>query len=87
MKRCSHCGQWAEGKPKVCPSCGNEFDKSYKKEIEERRKADDIHIPLWRIKPEDPIWLKIAKRPIQLVQLLFYSIVAFFIYLSTAFAH
>lgn len=87
LKRCSSCNQWTDGDLKACEHCGHEHNKAYKEALHKRRQAEDIHIPVWRTKPEDPVWLKVVKRPVQAVQLALYGIVAFLIYLSTAFAH
>ena len=87
LKRCPSCDSWTNSKLDSCESCGFEIHAERRKEIAKRRKAEDLHVPIWRIKPNDPVWLKIIKRPIQIVQLLLYTIVGFFIYLSTSLAH
>jgi len=87
LKRCPSCDQWTNSKLEQCESCGFEIHAARRAEVNKRREVDDIHIPIWRIKETDPTWLKAVKRPIQIVQLLLYTIVGFFIYLSTSLAH
>jgi len=87
VKRCPECDEWTDAKLDNCTHCGFPIHEARRSEIKKRRQVDDIHIPIWRINKDDPFWLKIFKRPVQLVQLALYLIVAFFIYLATAFAH
>ena len=87
VKKCQACGIYTDAKIENCAHCGHLIHETRRKELKKRGAVEDIHIPIWRINKEDPIWLQILKRPIQLVQLMLYGIVAFFIYLATAFAH
>lgn len=86
-KRCPSCGQWTDGHQSLCTHCGYDHKEEQRTAFKRRREVDDLHIPIWRSEPSDPWWLTIAKRPVQLVQLVLYGIVAFLIYLGTAFAH
>lgn len=87
LKRCAQCGKWTDGSLEYCAFCGYEHDREYKKEVKKRRDRGDLRIPILRINPSDPTWLKVLKRPVQVVQLVLYAIIAFLVYLSTAFAH
>lgn len=87
LKRCKACGKWTDGTLSFCTFCGYEHDREYKKEVQKRKDAEESRIPILRIHDSDPTWLKILKRPIQMVQLVLYAIIAFLVYLSTAFAH
>ena len=87
LRGCPKCQSWMDAEIETCPTCGFELLKERRAEIKKRQEVDDLHIPIWRINISDPLWLKIVKRPIQIVQLLLYAIVGFFIYLSTSLAH
>lgn len=87
LKRCSSCGKWTDGAMHQCLFCGEEHDKQYKEERRIRSEKGDHRVPILMIHPEDKLWLKIVKRPIQLVQLVLYAIIAFLVYLTTVFAH
>lgn len=87
QKRCPDCNEWFDASLDICNHCGFEHRKKIKKELQKRRDLSDFSVPIWQVHPNDPIWLQIVKRPIQVVQLILYAIVAFFIYLSTACAH
>ena len=87
LKRCKNCNNWTDGKLDNCSFCGAELDAEYKKEIQKRNDLGDPKVPLIQIHEHDPFWVKIAKRPIQVAQLIFCAIIAFLIYLTTTFAH
>lgn len=67
--------------------CGFEHDKKAEEERRLRAEKGDHRVPIIAVNPDDSAWIKILKRPIQLVQLVLYAIVAFLVYLTTVFAH
>jgi hypothetical protein len=71
----------------IAPSAVLNLMQNTKREIQKRNDLGDPKVPLIQIHEHDPFWVKIAKRPIQVAQLIFYSIIAFLIYLTTIFAH
>jgi len=87
LKRCKQCNKWTDGDLAFCSYCGFEHNLEANKEKEERKKKGDIDVPILRIHDTDPTWLKVVKRPFQVIQLVLYAIIGFLIYLSTAFAH
>lgn len=86
-RKCPKCSEWTEGNEPVCLKCGHDFKQAHQVEIQKRLNTDDLHIPVWRIKPQDGVWLRILKRPVQVIQLMLYAVISFLVYLSTAFAH
>lgn len=87
IKKCKQCGEWTDGNRNTCSFCGTELDSQYKKEIQRRIDLGDPTVPLIQVNDDDPLWMKIAKRPIQVAQLIFYAVLAFLVYLTTIFAH
>ena len=87
LKRCAYCEKWTVGAQEFCTYCGHEHDKQYKEEIKKRIERGDPRVPIIKVNDEDPFWVKIWKRPVQVVQLVLYAIVAFLVYLTTVFAH
>lgn len=87
LKRCADCNQWTDGSLDKCSHCGAQLDKKYKEEIKRREEMGDPRLPIIQIDKSDPIWIKVIKRPIQLVQIVVYAIIAFLVYLTTVFAH
>lgn len=87
QKRCKNCNHWFNGIEKTCPKCGEEHNKKYRQEIENRKLNGDLTVPVWKIHDNDPLWLIVIKKPVQVIQLMLYAIIAFLVYLSTAFAH
>ena len=87
QKRCANCGKWTDGSLNNCTFCGFEHDQRYKQEVRKREERGDPRVPIIQVNENDPLWLKIIKRPVQLIQLILYAIIAFLVYLSTAFAH
>lgn len=87
LKRCKECNRWTDGSEKICVYCGHDHNKIHREEVKKRKENGDLTVPVLRVNESDPLWLKIAKRPVQLVQLILYGIIAFLVYLSTAFAH
>lgn len=87
LKRCEHCNAWTDGNKTHCEHCRGELNEVYKREVKAREDQGDPRLPIIQIKANDPTWVKIAKRPIQLVQLVAYAIIAFLVYLTTIFAH
>lgn len=87
LKRCKHCTEWTDGSLDACTHCGHELDKEYKAEVQKRLELGDPRMPVIRVREGDPLWLKALKRPVQLVQLVLYGIIALLVYLTTVFAH
>ncbi|MEQ9186890.1 MAG: hypothetical protein RLP15_04090 [Cryomorphaceae bacterium] len=87
LKRCAQCENWTDGSLTHCTFCGHEHDQQYKAEIKKREDQGDPRVPIIQVRNEDPLWLKVFKRPVQIVQLILYAIVAFLVYLTTVFAH
>jgi hypothetical protein len=87
LKRCKECNRWTDGTEKICAYCGHDHNRVYREEIQKRKLNGDLSVPLLKINETDPLWLKIIKKPIQVIQLVLYGCIAFLVYLSTAFAH
>jgi len=87
QRRCKECGHWHEASLKHCPECGAEQNKEVRAEVKKRLQVEDISVPVWRISPDDPLLMKIVKKPVQILQLILWAIIGFLVYLSTAFAH
>lgn len=87
LKRCKSCSKWTDGASEFCLYCGFEHDKVANEERQARAEKGDHRVPIIQVYPNDKTWVKILKRPVQLVQLILYGIIAFLVYLTTVFAH
>lgn len=84
--RCPHCKQWNEPEnsiPGNCVHCGKplkEITPEEQKSIERRKQAGEF-IHKLKINPDDAFPLKAAKYGFNILQLVYWGIVSFFLWL------
>jgi primosomal protein N' len=86
-RKCEHCGHWNDVELEKCESCGEEFNRVFKEDMEKLRKKKPFDIPVITIHPDDSPPFKFFKKIVQFHQLIFYAIIGFLVYLSTSLSH
>ncbi len=82
--KCEHCGEWVDAKLEQCNYCGKTLREEEKKEAySSKRLKDSLEPQLITIDDDDHPVLKIAKRIVQLGQVIFYAIITFLVWVTS----
>ena len=80
--KCDHCHQWTDGHKAFCSHCG-EMLTEIQLEYERQKRTEDADLRhlLININPDDPIIIRFFKRIIRTVQIIFFALLSFMMWL------
>ena len=83
-KKCPHCGNWTDSRLRHCNLCnGLLYEQEEKEYVQRIENAPKMRIPLIKIYPTDPWYMVVGKRFVQLGQIIYFSLVAFVVWVAT----
>lgn len=83
-KKCPHCGNWTNSQERNCQLCnGLLYEQEEKEYVRRVENAPQMRLPLIKILPEDAWYIIAGKRVVQLGQIIYFSLVAFVVWVAT----
>ncbi len=81
QKKCDVCGKWTDGNKYVCGHCGEIMEEQHLKAESKREQQSILDMAWVTIQPTDHFLVKGIKRVILTVQVVYFGILSFFIWL------
>lgn len=81
QKKCDVCGEWSDGNKYVCSHCGEIMEEERLKEKSKREKQTVFDVAWVTIQPTDHLIVKAVKRVILTVQVIYFGLLSFFIWM------
>ncbi len=83
--KCEHCKKWTNGELKACEFCQGRLNEKYLEEQEEMKKVDvRVKMPLLKIDPQSPWYIKLPLHLVRIGQIIFLAIVTFLAYMGAS---
>lgn len=83
-KKCPHCEQWTDSRKRHCEFCnGLLYEQEEKEYVHRVETAPKLRIPLIKIYPTDAWYIQVGKMFIQVGQVIYFSMVAFVVWVAT----
>ncbi|MEZ4886114.1 MAG: hypothetical protein R3E32_15370 [Chitinophagales bacterium] len=81
QKKCDVCGEWTDGNKYVCQHCGEIMEEERHKQALKRESHSLYDLGWVKIHPTDHLIVKALKRMILTVQVIYFGLLSFFIWL------
>lgn len=81
QKKCDVCGEWTDGNKYVCGHCGEIMEEERFKEKATREKQTIFDVAWVTIHPTDHLIVKGIKRIVLSIQIVYFGLLSFFIWM------
>lgn len=85
--KCPHCNHWTNVDDDRCDICQSQLIDFHHEERQEREKSEKNSLPIIEISEEDSPLTKLWKRPVQIAQLIFFSIISLVAAIASSTVH
>lgn len=85
--KCPHCGHWTHVDDDKCDICNSVLIDHHHEERKERETTERNSLPIIEITEEDSSITRLWKRPVQIAQLIFFSIISVIAAIASSTVH
>lgn len=85
--KCPHCGHWTHTDDERCDICKSQLIDFHHEERKQREQTEINSLPILEINEDDPSITKLWKRPVQIAQLIFFSIISVIAAIASSTVH
>lgn len=80
-KKCDMCGEWTDGNKYVCSHCGEIMEEEHHEQALKRESQSLADLGWVHLHDDDHFFVRIIKRIILTVQVIYFGLLSFFIWL------
>lgn len=85
--KCPHCGHWTYLEDDRCDICNSQLIDFHDEERKEREKVEKNSLPIIEINEDDSPMTRLWKRPVQVAQLIFFTIISLIAAMASSTVH
>lgn len=85
--KCPHCGYWTDTDDGRCDICNSQLIDFHDEERRKRVETEKNSLPIIEIHEDDPGITRLWKRPVQIAQLIFFSIISVIAAIASSTVH